>query len=79
MCHFLSRNCLLKHVTEGKIQGRIKVAGRQCRRCKKLLYDIKEKGAYSKVIEKTQDRTVCRTRFVRGCGHVGKTDYKINK
>ena len=25
--HTLGRNCLLKHVIEGKIEGRIKVAG----------------------------------------------------
>jgi hypothetical protein len=26
--HILSRNCLLKHVIEGKIEGRIEVEGR---------------------------------------------------
>jgi hypothetical protein len=26
--HILHKNCLLKHVTEGKIQGRIEVTGR---------------------------------------------------
>jgi len=30
-------NCFLKHVTEGKTEGRIKVTGRQRRRCKQLL------------------------------------------
>jgi hypothetical protein len=25
ICHMLGRNCILKHVTEGKIQGRIEV------------------------------------------------------
>jgi hypothetical protein len=77
--HTLSRNCLPKQATEGKIQGRVQVAARQRRRCKKLLYDVKEKGAYWKLIEETQDRTVCRTRFGRGCVPVGKTDYKMNK
>jgi hypothetical protein len=37
----LHRNCLLKHVIEGKLVGRIK--GRRGRRCKKLLDDLKEK------------------------------------
>jgi hypothetical protein len=41
--HVLCRNCLLKHVTEGKIQGRIEVKGRRGkRRRKQLLDDLKE-------------------------------------
>ena len=32
--HMLRRNCLLKHVTEGKIDGRTKVTGRRKRRSK---------------------------------------------
>jgi hypothetical protein len=32
--HILRRNCLLKHVIEGKIEGRIKVTGRRGRRRK---------------------------------------------
>jgi hypothetical protein len=27
--HILHRNCLLKHISEGKIQGRIEVMGRE--------------------------------------------------
>ena len=27
ICHILRRNCLLKHVIDGKIEGRIEVAG----------------------------------------------------
>jgi hypothetical protein len=38
--HILLRNCLLKHVIEGKIQGRIEVIGRRGKRCKQLLDDI---------------------------------------
>ena len=41
--HVLRRNCLLKHVTEGKIDGRIEMAGRRGRRRKQLLYDVKER------------------------------------
>jgi len=37
----LFRNCLLKHSTEGKIEGRIEVIGRRGGRCKQLLYDLK--------------------------------------
>jgi hypothetical protein len=41
--HILRKNCLLKHVIEGKIKGRINVTGRRGRRSKQLLYDLKER------------------------------------
>jgi hypothetical protein len=41
--HVLRRNCLLKHVIEGKAERRIEVAGRQERRRKQLLYDLKKR------------------------------------
>jgi hypothetical protein len=44
--HVLRRNCLLKHVIEGKIQGRIEVTGRRGRRSKQLLDDFKETRTY---------------------------------
>jgi hypothetical protein len=46
--HILRRNCLLKHVIKGKIEGRIEVTGRQGRRRKQLLDDLKEKRGYWK-------------------------------
>jgi len=39
--HILRKNCLLQRVVEGKIKGRIEVTGRQGRRRKKLLGDLK--------------------------------------
>ena len=48
--HILRRNCLLQRVTEGKIQGGIEVTGRQGRRRKKLLDDLKERRGYSHLI-----------------------------
>jgi hypothetical protein len=42
--HILRRNCLLKHVIEGKIEGRIDGMARRGRRCKQLLDDLNEKG-----------------------------------
>ena len=39
--HIFRRNCPLKHVIEGKIEGRIKVAGRRGRRRRHLLDDLK--------------------------------------
>jgi hypothetical protein len=41
--HILRRNCLLKHVIEGKLEGRIEMTVRRGRRCKQLLDDIEEK------------------------------------
>jgi hypothetical protein len=40
MRHILHRNCLLKHVTEGKMEERIEVTGRRGRRRKQLLDDL---------------------------------------
>jgi hypothetical protein len=40
--HILPRNCLLKHVIEGKLEGRIEMTGRRGRRRKQLLDDLKE-------------------------------------
>jgi hypothetical protein len=42
--HILLRNCLLKHVIEGKVEGKIEVMGSRGRRRKQLLDDLKEKG-----------------------------------
>jgi hypothetical protein len=39
----LLRNCLLQQVAEGKIQGGIEVTGRQGRRRRKLLDELKER------------------------------------
>jgi hypothetical protein len=40
--HILRRNCLLKRSIEGKIKGGIEVIGRQGRRRRKLLNEIKK-------------------------------------
>jgi hypothetical protein len=68
--HILRRNCLLQRVTEGKIQGGIEVTGRQGRRCRKLLDDLKERREYSHLKEEVLDRTMWRDRFGRGFGPV---------
>ena len=38
------RNCVLKHVIEGNIEGRIEVMGRRGIRSKQLLEGLKETG-----------------------------------
>jgi hypothetical protein len=66
----LRRNSHLQLVTEGKIQGGIEVTGRQGRRRRKLLDDIKERRGYSHLKEEALDRTMWRARFGRGFGLV---------
>jgi hypothetical protein len=61
---------LLKHVIEGKLEGRIEMTGIRGRRRKQLLDDLKEKRRYWKLKEEAVDRTVWRTRFGRGYGPV---------
>ena len=66
----LRRNCLLQRVTEGEIQGEIEVTGRQGRRRRKLLDDLKERRGYPHLKEEALDRTAWRARFGRGFGPV---------
>jgi hypothetical protein len=40
--HILGRNCSIKHIIEGKVEGRIEVRRRRGRTCKQLLGDHKE-------------------------------------
>jgi hypothetical protein len=68
--HILRINCLLQQVIEGKIKGGTEVMGRQGRRRRKLLNDLKERKGYRHLKEKTLDRTMWRTGFGRGFGLV---------
>jgi hypothetical protein len=68
--HILRRNCHLQRVTEVKIQGGIEVTGRQGRRHRKLLDDLKEMREYSHLKEAALERTIWRVRFGRGFGPV---------
>jgi hypothetical protein len=60
------RNCILKHIIEGKIEG----MGRQGRRRNQLLDDLKEKRRYWKLKEEAVVCAVWRTLFGSGCGPV---------
>ena len=68
--HILYRNCLLQRVTEKKIQEGLEVTGRQGRRRRKLLYDLKKRRGYSHLKEEALDRTMWRAHFGRGFGPV---------
>ena len=68
--HILRRNCLLEHFIGKKDRRRYRVLGRQGRRRKQLLFDLKEAREYCKLKEETVDRAVRRTHFGRGYGPV---------
>ena len=55
--HILRRNCLLKGIIEGKIEGRVEVMGRRGRRSKQLLDVLREKIGYGRLEEEVLDRT----------------------
>ena len=74
--HILRRDCLLQRVIEGKIQGGIEVTGRQGRRHRKLLDDLKERRGYCHLQEEALDRIMWRARFGRGFGPVVRQNAK---
>jgi hypothetical protein len=62
--HILHRNCLLKHVIDGKVGGKkLEMTVRRGRRRKQLLDDFKETRGYWKLKEAGLDRNIWRTRF----------------
>jgi hypothetical protein len=61
--HILRRNCLLQRVIKERFKGGIEVTGRQGRRRRKLLDDLKEKRGYSYLKEEALDRSMCRAGF----------------
>jgi hypothetical protein len=62
---FLSRNCLLIHIIEEKIEGRIEMTMRRGRRCKHLLDDFRETRGYRKLKEEALYRPLWLSRFGR--------------
>jgi len=68
--HNKRRNCLLKDVTEIKIDGRMDVTERRRRRRKQLLYDLKETRGSWKLIGETLACTLWISRFGIGYGSV---------
>jgi hypothetical protein len=68
--HNLRRNCLLQRAIEEYIKEEIEVTGRQGRRRKKLLDDLKERRGYSNLKKKALDRTMWRACSGRGFGPV---------
>jgi hypothetical protein len=74
--HILGKKCLLRQVIEGKRKVGIEVTGRQGRRRRKLLDDLKERRGYSHLKEEALDRTMWTARFGRGFGPVVRQNTK---
>jgi hypothetical protein len=74
--HILHRNGLPQQVIEGTIKGGIEVTGRQGRRHRKLLDDLKEKRGYCNLKEEALDRTIWRACFGRGFGPITRQTAK---
>jgi hypothetical protein len=66
--HILCRNCIINHVIEGNLEGKIYVRGRRGRSRKQLLDDLEETRSCCNLKEEAVDHTVWRTGFGRGCG-----------
>jgi len=64
--YILRRNCFLKHVTEGKVEGMIEVTGGRGKRRKEVLDELKETRDSVKLREEALNRTVWRTGYERG-------------
>jgi hypothetical protein len=62
--------CLQQQVIERKIKGGIEVTGRQGRRRRKLLDDLKGRRRNFNLKEAALDRTMWKARFGRGFGPV---------
>ena len=60
-------NCIINHVIEGKIEGRIEVRGGRERRCKQLLDHLNKGRGYCRLKEEVLFRSLRRT----SCGRVG--------
>jgi hypothetical protein len=67
--HIWSRNCCLKQIIEGE-RGGIEVMGKQGRRRKQLLDDLKEMRGYCKLKQEALDQAQWRICFGRRYGPV---------
>jgi len=68
--YILCRNCLLKHIIEGKIEGRIAVKGRRRRRSKQRLDDLNETRRYCILKQDAIHRHLWRACCGTACGPV---------
>jgi hypothetical protein len=81
--HILRRNCLVKHIIEGKIEEGTEVTGRRERRRKLLLVNMTVNKRYWSLKMQALYRTLSNTRFARGYGpvvrHTAECVFKMQK
>jgi hypothetical protein len=70
--------CHLKHVIEGKIEGEIEVMGRQGRRCKQFLDDLKDMRGCWKLKEEALLSPSVKHLLWKKLWTCHKTDYRVN-
>jgi hypothetical protein len=73
--HMVPRNCLLKQVMKGKIEG----TGRQGRRCKKLVEDLREKEKILKFESRKTELHSLEKLLWRRLRTCRRTEYEMNK
>jgi hypothetical protein len=76
--HTLSRNCLQKHVIEGKLEGRIEVTRRRKRRRTYLLSDLKKNKGSCKLREGKYRPHSMENWLWKRLWTSCKTDYRMN-
>ena len=70
MVTFYVESAFYNGLLKERYKGGIEVTGRQGRRRRKLLDDLKERRGFSHLKEESLDRTMRRARFGRGFGPV---------
>jgi hypothetical protein len=78
ICHILCRNCLLKHVIEGELEGRIEMTGRRGRRRKQLLDDLKETKSILEIERGSTRSHPVENSLWKRLRTCLKTDYRMN-
>ena len=77
MGHILHRNCLLKYVIEGKLEGRIEVTGRRGKRRKDQMDDREGKRVCLKLETETLDCAL-ESSLWKKLNKCRKTNYRTN-
>ena len=78
ICDILRRNCLLKYIIEGKIEGSLEVTGRRLRRHKQLMGNLKEKESVLEIQRGSANFYSVEEWFWKNFWICRKTDYRIN-
>jgi hypothetical protein len=75
----LHRNCLLKYIAEGKIEGRIEVTRRRGRRCEHLLDGLEKKEGILEIAREGTGSRSLENSLRRRLWACRKTDYGMSK